>query len=73
VPLNYSKEMVGLGRLELPTSPLSGVRSSHLSYRPSVYAADFIITGESSIAPNQSAEQKTKYRLSVKPYKGSAK
>src|SRR5216683_5731247 len=27
--------MVGLGRLELPTSPLSGVRSNHLSYRPS--------------------------------------
>ena len=26
--------MVGLGRIELPTSPLSGVRSSHLSYRP---------------------------------------
>src|SRR5947209_6263930 len=26
--------LVGLGRLELPTSPLSGVRSSHLSYRP---------------------------------------
>ena len=26
--------MVGLGRVELPTSPLSGVRSSHLSYRP---------------------------------------
>ena len=26
--------MVGLGRFELPTSPLSGVRSSHLSYRP---------------------------------------
>ena len=29
--------MVGLGRVELPTSPLSGVRSSHLSYRPGVY------------------------------------
>ena len=28
--------LVGLGRIELPTSPLSGVRSSHLSYRPSV-------------------------------------
>src|SRR6202049_2516383 len=28
--------MVGLGRLELPTSPLSGARSSHLSYRPKV-------------------------------------
>ena len=26
--------VVGLGRVELPTSPLSGVRSSHLSYRP---------------------------------------
>src|SRR5215469_15662000 len=26
--------MVGLGRIELPTSPLSGVRSSRLSYRP---------------------------------------
>lgn len=28
------KKMVGLGRLERPTSPLSGVRSNHLSYRP---------------------------------------
>ena len=27
-------EMVGLGGLEPPTSPLSGARSSHLSYRP---------------------------------------
>ncbi len=27
-------DLVGLGRVELPTSPLSGVRSSHLSYRP---------------------------------------
>ena len=26
--------VVGLGRLELPTSRLSGVRSNHLSYRP---------------------------------------
>ena len=26
--------LVGLGRLELPTSPLSGARSNHLSYRP---------------------------------------
>src|SRR5436309_8990613 len=30
----YFKLMVGLGRIELPTSPLSGVRSSQLSYRP---------------------------------------
>src|SRR5437870_1718034 len=30
----YFKIVVGLGRIELPTSPLSGVRSSQLSYRP---------------------------------------
>ncbi len=30
--------MVGLGRLELPTLRLSGVRSNHLSYRPIVKA-----------------------------------
>ena len=29
-------EVVGLGRVELPTSPLSGVRSNQLSYRPAV-------------------------------------
>ena len=28
--------MVGLGGVEPPTSPLSGVRSSHLSYRPNL-------------------------------------
>ena len=28
------ERLVGLGRVELPTSPLSGVRSSQLSYRP---------------------------------------
>ena len=31
-------KMVGLGRFELPTSPLSGVRSNQLSYRPEVAA-----------------------------------
>ena len=30
------QEMVGPGRLELPTSRLSGVRSNHLSYGPPV-------------------------------------
>ena len=30
------RTLVGLGRFELPTSPLSGVRSNHLSYRPEV-------------------------------------
>ena len=36
---SYSK-MVGLGRLELPTSPLSGVRSNQLSYRPIILRPD---------------------------------
>ena len=35
--------MVGLGRLELPTSPLSGVRSNQLSYRPGRFAASSCI------------------------------
>ncbi len=33
-PAVAGREMVGLGGLEPPTSPLSGVRSNHLSYRP---------------------------------------
>ena len=31
--------LVGLGRVELPTSRLSGVRSNQLSYRPSTLRA----------------------------------
>ena len=34
VKLSTMQIMVGLGRLELPTSRLSGVRSNQLSYRP---------------------------------------
>ena len=37
--LAYSlRELVGLSGLEPPTSPLSGVRSNQLSYRPIRYA-----------------------------------
>ena len=42
------KKLVGLGRLELPTSPLSGVRSSHLSYRPN--ERHFIISESMNLA-----------------------
>ena len=38
--LSYSPiylDLVGLGRFERPTSPLSGVRSNQLSYRPDAY------------------------------------
>ena len=34
VTSHYPPNLVGLDRLELSTSPLSGVRSNHLSYRP---------------------------------------
>ncbi len=34
--ISRSKQLVGLGRFELPTSPLSGVRSNQLSYRPKI-------------------------------------
>ena len=33
-PACAPRQLVGLGRFELPTSPLSGVRSNQLSYRP---------------------------------------
>jgi hypothetical protein len=36
--------MVGLGGLEPPTSPLSGARSSHLSYRPIYTVATTVST-----------------------------
>ncbi len=39
--LSYGPILVGLGGLEPPTSPLSGVRSNHLSYRP-VFVDDSI-------------------------------
>ena len=32
----WPRIVVGLGRFELPTSPLSGVRSNQLSYRPAL-------------------------------------
>jgi hypothetical protein len=34
VCVRLSFRVVGLGGLEPPASPLSGVRSNHLSYRP---------------------------------------
>ena len=47
-PTNVSVHffLVGLGRIELPTSPLSGVRSSQLSYRPKIGGAGRDRTGD---------------------------
>src|SRR6185437_617748 len=39
--------MVGLGGLEPPASPLSGVRSNHLSYRPMMQPRSFERSGYS--------------------------
>ena len=36
LPAELRPRVVGLGGLEPPASPLSGVRSNHLSYRPSL-------------------------------------
>ena len=36
-PVFVIQKLVGLGRFELPTSPLSGVRSNQLSYRPKFF------------------------------------
>jgi hypothetical protein len=44
-PRRYPGRMVGLGRLELPTLRLSGVRSNHLSYRPMTAAQDGSVPG----------------------------
>ena len=35
--IQKSKNLVGLGGFEPPTSPLSGVRSNQLSYRPNFF------------------------------------
>ena len=43
--------LVGLGRIELPTSPLSGVRSSQLSYRPGLLQAWWSWSGSNRRPP----------------------
>ncbi len=52
--LSYGPKMVGLGRFELPTSPLSGVRSNRLSYRPKVSRClNFVELRSRAVAWNQ--------------------
>ena len=59
--VGYSEEehpiMVGLGRLERPTSPLSGVRSNHLSYRP--LAPQISSQGNPQAHPGEERETRT--------------
>ena len=43
MPTKSHAKLVGLGRFELPTSPLSGVRSNQLSYRPILTGLFFVM------------------------------
>ena len=54
--LSYGPTLVGLGGLEPPTSPLSGVRSNRLSYRP---ALGFyrLLGGELAVWANRSVKE----------------
>ena len=47
--------LVGLGRLERPTSRLSGVRSNQLSYRPKVRGQSTEIRGQNKTVPRAPA------------------
>ena len=51
MPDSNFKFMVGLDRLELSTSPLSGARSSHLSYRPMGPVSSLILVELVGIEP----------------------
>jgi hypothetical protein len=55
--------MVGLGRLERPTSPLSGVRSNHLSYRPEAIRAQAPIGATPDHALSGNGEEKRRRRV----------
>jgi hypothetical protein len=60
---NVSNFLVGLNGFEPTTSPLSGVRSNHLSYRP-MYPARMIITPALRIGKENPAEKPVETRTS---------
>ena len=59
----HTFEMVGLGGLEPPTSPLSGARSSHLSYRPFLAP-----TSNSNFRPSRFTSSGRSSHLSYRPF-----
>ena len=61
-PLNY---MVGLGRVELPTSPLSGVRSNQLSYRP--IPSDGVRRRKKAVKVSASSKVRSSYKEVIQP------
>ena len=61
-------EMVGLGRFELPTSPLSGVRYNQLSYRPD--AGELKLAGSPAGFAKHSQEPGGSHKTSFNVKKG---
>ena len=59
------RKMVGLGGFEPPTSPLSGVRSNQLSYRPTMNP-----TGQKGRGRREPAQATTTSRLWIQLMKG---
>ena len=49
----HNPNLVGLGRFELPTSPLSGVRSNQLSYRPKLVFEPTAVDSVQSVKSNK--------------------
>ena len=52
------QRVVGLGGFEPPTSPLSGVRSSHLSYRPGLGLLDQVISVDADASTDLYSERR---------------
>ena len=71
-----SRKVVGRGRLELPTSRLSGVRSNHLSYRPPPFATSprpsdrDLATGGDAHAPERLRGRRSPRRIGEKEKRG---
>ena len=59
--VGWRGDLVGQGRLELPTSRLSGVRSNHLSYWPDLWTSG-------STGPSSSSEDETARSLETESY-----
>jgi hypothetical protein len=56
---------VGLGRLELPTSSLSGKRSNRLSYRPELAARTTVFAGHAGLGYRKAGVAGQSVSLSV--------
>ncbi len=56
-------DMVGLGGVEPPTSPLSGVRSNQLSYRPPLFPIKEAMSGQSTLSKGAHSRGRRRFAL----------